>query len=216
MQLAPVLGIVSAGKRPVFHRPTFGESMLPPNAGATALTEEAQLLLLVAKQDRAAFARLFVIIAPKIKGYLVRLGAAPVSAEEMMQEVMLTIWRKADQFDPAKAGPLTWIFVITRNRRIDSLRRERAALTYGIAPPESVDDAPLACDALANAEREALLRRALADLPREQREVVLRSYFEEQPHALIAAEMGLPLGTVKSRLRLALTKLRAHLGDYND
>jgi RNA polymerase sigma-70 factor, ECF subfamily len=181
---------------------------------APQLPIEAQLLLRVAAGDRAAFAELFQAVAPKIKGYLARLGSTPAAAEELTQDVMLTVWRKAGQFDPAKAGALTWIFVVARNRRIDSLRRERSTVTYGAEAPDEVDEnVPLASDVIVGAQRDARVRAALETLSDDQREVVRRSFFEEEPHSAIAEALNLPLGTVKSRLRLAMAKLRASLGD---
>lgn len=194
LALAPRFGLV---------RRNIGEAM------ADAVEEdEATLLLRVAQRDRGAFAILFERVAPRVKGYLLRLGSPVAAAEELTQEVMLTVWRKADQYDPAKAGALTWLFVIARNRRIDSLRRERADVLYE-EPPEQPDEDALAPDEyVIGAEREARVRAAIGDLPPDQQEVVRRSFFEDEPHAAIAESLGLPLGTVKSRLRLAIAKLR--------
>lgn len=173
-----------------------------------------ELLVRIAGRDREAFVALFSLTAPRVKAYLLRLGCTQAAAEELTQDVMLTVWRKAEQFDAAKAGALTWIFVIARNRRIDSLRRERSTVTYGAHPPEAVDDeTPLASDAVAGAERDQLVRAAMDTLAPEQREVIQRSFFDEQAHSEIAAALDLPLGTVKSRLRLAMAKLRVRLGD---
>jgi RNA polymerase sigma-70 factor (ECF subfamily) len=174
-----------------------------------------ELLLRIAGRDRAAFASLFTLVAPRVKAYLMRLGAAAAAAEELTQDVMLTVWRKADQFDPGKAGPLTWIFVIARNRRIDALRRERSTITYGAHPPESAAEAtePGGDARVEGAEREARIREAMDCLSAEQQEVVRRSFFEDEPHSAIAEALGVPLGTVKSRLRLAMAKLRDRLED---
>ncbi|MDO1558809.1 sigma-70 family RNA polymerase sigma factor [Brevundimonas sp. 2R-24] len=175
---------------------------------------ETVLLRRIALRDRAAFAELFSLVAPKVKAYLIRLGTEAAGAEELTQDVLLTVWRKADQFDPAKAGPLTWIFVIARNRRIDALRRERSTVTYGFEPPEQADeDTPSAEAQLSGTEREIRVREALKLLPPDQQEVVRRSFFDEQPHSEIAEALNLPLGTVKSRLRLAFAKLRDRLED---
>lgn len=172
------------------------------------------LLVRIAGRDREAFAALFSLVAPRVKSYLLRLGCSHAAAEELTQDVMLTVWRKAEMFDPVKAGALTWIFVIARNRRIDSLRRERSTVTYGAQPPEAEDETtPLASESVAGAERDALVRAAMTTLAPEQREVVQRSFFDEQPHSEIAAALNLPIGTVKSRLRLAMAKLRVRLGD---
>jgi RNA polymerase sigma-70 factor, ECF subfamily len=128
--------------------------------------------------------------------------------------VMLTVWRKADRFDPAKASAMTWIFVIARNRRIDFLRRERAIVIYGDDVPDIADEnAAQPADVMHGAMRDDRVRAALTELSADQREVVHRSFFEEEPHSAIAAALGLPLGTVKSRLRLAMKKLRDRLED---
>lgn len=172
------------------------------------------LLVRVARRDREAFSALFSFVAPRVKAYLMRLGSPQAAAEELTQDVMLTVWRKAEMFDPAKAGAMTWIFVIARNRRIDSLRRERAAVTYGATPPDAEDETtPLPSETVAGAQRDALVREAMTTLAPEQREVVQRSFFDEQPHSEIAAALQLPIGTVKSRLRLAMAKLRVRLED---
>jgi RNA polymerase sigma-70 factor (ECF subfamily) len=180
------------------------------------LTEESELLLRVARRDVAAFRDLFARVAPRVKSYLLQLGSPNARAEELTQEVLLTVWRKADRFDPTRATAFTWIFVIARNRRIDSLRRERSTVTYGATPPDSPDEAPLASDVLVGSEMDKRVRAALDELPPEQREVVLQSFFEDQPHPAIAEALGLPLGTVKSRLRLAMAKLKARLLDDSE
>jgi len=176
--------------------------------------EPDDLLGHVAQGDREAFAALFALLAPKVKAYLMRLGSDPASAEDLAQDVMVTVWRKASQFDPARASALTWIFVIARNRRIDSLRREDSSVTYGHVPPDSPDDADLSDDVVAAKQADALMRKAMADLPAEQQEVIRRSFFEDEPHSAIATALGLPLGTVKSRLRIAFGKLRSCMEDF--
>ncbi len=170
--------------------------------------------LLVARvagqRDRAAFAALFAHFAPRVKAYLIRLGAAPNLAEDVAQEAMLSLWRKAHLFDPAKASASTWVFTIARNLRIDQIRRERR--------PEIDADDPLceaprsAEDSLAWSQNEAPLRQALAALPPEQAQVIELSFFGDCPHSEIADKLQIPLGTVKSRLRLAMARLRAVMG----
>jgi len=168
----------------------------------------------IVARDRGAFSALFQLAAPRVKAYLVRLGSTSAAAEELTQDVFLTVWRKADSFDPGKAGVMTWIFVIARNRRIDGLRREASTVTYGTTPPEAADDdSPSAHDAISAAQHEARIRRAIALLPPDQQDVIKLSYWDEQAHAAIAEALGIPLGTVKSRLRLALTRLRAAIED---
>lgn len=164
-----------------------------------------------ARKDREAFARLFAYFAPRIKSYLKRLAADDASAEEMTQEVMLTIWRKAEQFDARQASAATWIFRIARNRRIDAARR---AARPALDPSEPLlfPEAETAPDDAAHArEREARVREALAHLPEEQVMLLRLAFFDGLSHSEIAEREGLPLGTVKSRLRLAFDKLRGGL-----
>ncbi|MBS0412093.1 MAG: sigma-70 family RNA polymerase sigma factor [Proteobacteria bacterium] len=172
----------------------------------------AELIAAVSERaDRDAFAELFEHFAPRVKSYMLRLGAAPEAAEELAQEALLTVWRKAASFDPSRAAASTWIFTIARNLHIDALRRTR--------PPPAEDPAdtpagPATPDALVAAgQDEARLRQAIATLSHEQAEVIRLSFYADQPHAEIAVALGLPLGTVKSRLRLAMGRLRTLLGD---
>jgi RNA polymerase sigma-70 factor (ECF subfamily) len=163
-------------------------------------------------RDRAAFAALFNHFAPRVKAYLLRLGAPAGVAEELAQEALLSVWRKAHLFDPAKASAATWLFTIARNLRIDAIRRERRPeLDPEDFMPEPDADADAA---LVLAENEGRLRIALKELPVDQIQVVELSFFADKPHSQIAAELGIPLGTVKSRLRLAMARLkRAMEGD---
>ena len=163
-----------------------------------------------ARADRGAFAVLFRHFAPRVKTLLMRAGLDAGAAEELAQETMLTVWRKAALFDPARATAATWIFTIARNLRIDAHRRERHPDTLLPDPPEE----PLGADHLLSAgERGARVAEAVADLPAEQAEIVHAAFFLDQPHAEIERQLGVPLGTVKSRLRLAMAKLRAALED---
>jgi RNA polymerase sigma-70 factor (ECF subfamily) len=175
------------------------------NAGRTP---EAHLAAIAARADRQAFAALFQNFAPRIRAYLVRSGCEAALADELVQEAMLAVWRKAGQFDPGRAGAAAWIFAIARNLRVDALRRRRdPGLAADLVDPPS--DEPGPDERLAGAQAAAQLRRALADLPAEQIEVIRAAYYADRPHSEIAAQLGLPLGTVKSRLRLALQRLRA-------
>jgi RNA polymerase sigma factor (sigma-70 family) len=165
----------------------------------------------IAQRDRAAFVALFGHFAPRVKAYLRRLGADDASAEELVQEVMLAVWRRAASFNPALAAVSTWVFTIARNKRIDRLRRERH-------PELDPDDPALAPDPVIGADRVietaeigVRLRGALATLPDEQRSLLEMAFFEDKSHRAIAAETRLPLGTVKSRIRLALARLRVAL-----
>ena len=171
----------------------------------------AALIGAVARGDRAAFAALFGQFAPRIKALLMRRGTQAAEAEELAQEAMLAIWRKAAQFDPARATAAAWIFAIARNLSIDAHRRAAPAPAPdpGLAP-----DLPATADALlAEAERAARVRAVIATLPAEQAEALRLAFFDDHSHADIEVRLGIPLGTVKSRLRLAMARLRAALGD---
>ncbi len=157
-------------------------------------------------RDQQAFAALFAHFAPRIKGFLMRSGAHPDLAEECAQEVMATLWHKAHLFDPAKASVATWIFSIARNRMIDKIRKQRRPEPQEL--PWGPDAEPDQADALAMAQDTERLGQALAALPEKQRRLIERAYFGDLSHSEIAAETGLPLGTIKSRIRLALDRLR--------
>jgi len=168
--------------------------------------------------DRPAFAALFRHFAPRIKGFLARGGANEALAEELAQETMVVMWRRAASFDPARARLSTWLYTIARNLRIDHHRRSAGV---PVETPDDWDpeqqpaDAHLTADELLHvAQREQHVRRALAELPPEQAQVLRLSFFDEQPHGRIAQELGIPLGTVKSRIRLAVTQLRRILERY--
>ena len=191
----------------------------PPGAWALVMTSPepdfAGLIRAVAERaDREAFSTLFRYFAPRVKTMLLRAGAPAASAEELAQETMLAVWRKAAQFDSKKAGVPTWIFTIARNLRIDVLRRERHPDTLLPDLTEEEDDAPRADQILAAGERDDRVRAAMASLSVEQAEVVRAAFFLDKPHAEIERHLNIPLGTVKSRLRLAMSKLRAALEDF--
>jgi RNA polymerase sigma-70 factor (ECF subfamily) len=163
-----------------------------------------------AHRDRAAFGALFAHFAPRVKAYLMRLGAPSSVAEELAQEALLSVWRKAHLFDPSKASAATWLFTIARNLRIDAIRREkRPELDPEDFMPEPDPDADTG---LMLAENEGRLRLALKQLPADQIQVVELSFFADKPHSQIAQELGIPLGTVKSRLRLAMARLKRSMG----
>ncbi len=175
---------------------------------------DAALILAVAtSRDRAAFAALFSHYAPRVKAFLQRRGADTAQAEELAQETLLAVWRKAGQFDPRRATAAAWIFAIARNLRIDVLRRTRLAVP---AAPDPTDDPPpsVPADAVLIADQRARrLREAIAALPAEQSEALRLAYFDERSHSEMEAALAIPLGTVKSRLRLAMARLRAALGE---
>ena len=164
--------------------------------------------------DRTAFAELFSHFAPRVKAFMRRSGASEYQAEEIAQEAMLAVWRKAHLFDPTASGAATWIFTIARNQRIDAIRRETRGGAVRVDEVEAeyeIDETPGADVRIAAAQSEARLREAMASLPGEQRKVIEMSFFEEKPHSEIAEELRIPLGTVKSRARLAMKRLRSLL-----
>lgn len=173
-----------------------------------------QLIVAVAQShDRLAFTTLFGHFAPRVKSYLMRSGTTASRAEELAQETLLTLWRKADLFDPTRARASTWIFVIARNLRVDALRREKTPLPPEVDPSD-LPDAPLpADDILASAQEQDRVRAAFRTLPDEQSKVIRMSFFLDKPHSEIARELDIPLGTVKSRIRLALQRLSDKLGE---
>ena len=187
----------------------------PPRREAAAMSgaadEYGPLIQAVAeRRDREAFARLFEHFAPRLKAYLMRAGAPPGAAEDFAQDAMLTVWRKADLFDPRRAAAATWIFTIARNRRLDVLRKESRAgpatdLSLEPDPPERPDDI------LAESEAAERLNAAMRELTADQVELLRLAFFQGDAHSQIASRLNLPLGTVKSRIRKAMIKLRATL-----
>jgi RNA polymerase sigma-70 factor (ECF subfamily) len=187
---------------------------MPDNRVKAAMDAAGQwIAAIAASQDRAAFAALFEFYAPRIKGMLMRVGTPADAAEDMAQETLLMVWRKAGYFDPARASAAAWMYTIARNLRVDRLRGEGRAKLYAALEPGE-HEAPESPDrALDAAERDQRVRTALKALSPEQVRVVELSFFEGRAHGDIAALLNLPLGTVKSRVRLAITRLRNLLGD---
>lgn len=159
-----------------------------------------------AAQDEQAFITLFEYYAPRVKGFLMKSGATEAFADECTQDVMTTVWQKAHQFDPARASVSTWVFTIARNRRIDLMRKQRRPEPEDL--PWGPEAEPDQADVVALQQESERLTRAMARLPEKQRALVESAYFGNLSHSEIAAETGLPLGTIKSRIRLALERLR--------
>ena len=170
---------------------------------------KAWMRSLVGERDRSAYGRLFQYFAPRLIGFLQRSGVNATDAEEIAQDTMVTVWRKAQLYDPTRAAVSTWIFAIARNLRVDLERRatRRRASVDALGEPE-VELADSAEAYTLVGERQAKVREALGSLSREHAIVLRLSFFSEKPHAEIARELGLPLGTVKSRIRLAMAKIR--------
>jgi RNA polymerase sigma-70 factor, ECF subfamily len=178
----------------------------------------AALLARVATEDRAAFSVLFRHFGPRVKSYMQRSGSSEAQAEELAQETMLTVWRKAAMFDPATSGAAAWIFTIARNLRIDAHRRERRDGLADVSDVElefQLDESPSQDAQLSAIQSERRVRSALSNLSDEQLKVVELSFFDERAHAEIAKTLGIPLGTVKSRLRLAMGRLRSLVGEQS-
>ena len=185
---------------------TDGERSLLSSSRQDEAHWVAQMLALGQQKDREAFAALFRHFAPRVKAFLMKSGVDAGQAEECMQEVMATLWRKAHLFDPTRASVATWIFTIARNRKIDMIRKSRRPepeeLPWGPeAEPDQLEVVALQQDS----ER---LRAALQKLPEKQRKLIEMAFFGDITHSEIASQTGLPLGTIKSRIRLAIERLR--------
>lgn len=174
---------------------------------------EMTLALLAVRdhRDRAAFARLFDHFGPRLKAMLLRRGLRDGSADDVVQEVMLAVWQKAGQFDPHRAEASAWIYRIARNRHIDLTRRRPPP------QPEEFEDLPGtdpdAEQILALEQEAGILRAALSRLTPEQGRAIEQAFIDDLPHSRISQLTGLPLGTIKSRIRLGLDRLRHELKD---
>lgn len=175
------------------------------------------LFLIAEQQDKAAFARLFDQFAPRLRGWLIGQGAAPEEADEVAQDTMVKVWQKAKQFDPARASAQAWIFAIARNRRIDLIRQRQVRTRTADNFAKEFDahhEAPAQPDQhVEQSGIKAIVGRSLKELPPQQLEVIRLSYFEGLSHREIAEKLGLPVGTVKSRIRLAFSRLKDNLAD---
>ncbi|TNE37954.1 MAG: sigma-70 family RNA polymerase sigma factor [Alphaproteobacteria bacterium] len=181
----------------------------PTNDHLSALIND-----IATNRNREAFARLFEHYAPRLKSFTLKQGTSPSRAEELVQETMIMVWRKAASFDASKGTPSNWIYTILRNKRIDMFRKERHPeydLEEGL---EVADTAPGAEDRVEAGQQSEILRAAIDDLPEAQREIILKSFYEDMSHGEIAEDLGLPLGTVKSRIRLGVTRLKQSLGGH--
>ncbi len=183
-------------------RETMPASADGPSAWIAAVAQE---------RCRAAFARLFHAFAPRIKAQLIRQGLGVALAEEVAQETLLAIWRKAGQFNAQRASAEAWIYGVARNQRIDTLRREQRHLRsiFNDAAPA----APTPEECLQAVQDLGQVRTALAGLPLDQADLLQRSYYHDHSHSRIAVDLGMPLGTVKSRMRRATQHLRLMLAD---
>ncbi|MDF1793902.1 MAG: sigma-70 family RNA polymerase sigma factor [Thalassobaculaceae bacterium] len=204
----PAAAVASGRKLPLHD----GMTSTPAPAAAPASFDT--LIEAVARdRSREAFADLFGHFAPRLKSYLMRLGTDDSTAEEVVQEAMVMVWRKAGSFDRRQASASTWIFTIARNKRIDRLRRERRPELDPHDPALVPDPERPADRAVEDLQSRSRILSAIEILPAEQSELIRLAYFDEKTHAEIAAEKDLPLGTVKSRIRLALGRMRREVED---
>jgi RNA polymerase sigma factor (sigma-70 family) len=174
----------------------------------------SQLIAAVARvQDVSAFEKLFRHFGPRVKAYMMRHTRSHQTAEELMQETMMLVWNKAALFDPDKGNASTWIFTIARNTFISAYRKQNRPEFDPNDPAFVPDEIEPADVEFQNRQEADLVHAALKELPEEQRELVQRSFFGDVSHSDLAEEFGLPLGTVKSRIRMAIAKLRKSLGE---
>lgn len=177
------------------------DSLSPPTQWLIAVRDH---------RDREAFACLFDYFAPRLTAMMMRSGTSHALADDMVQDVLLTAWQKSHMFDPTRAQASAWIYRIARNRQIDVLRRERRPVPDAVWLGEETKDddahASLALD-----QEVARLRAALDELPSEQRAMIEQAFLGDLTHSEIRQSTGLPMGTIKSRIRLALDRLRHEL-----
>jgi RNA polymerase sigma-70 factor (ECF subfamily) len=184
----------------------------PPQPPTTPDPNEL-VLAIAQRQDKSALAQLFSLYGPRVKSMMLKLGASDALAEDLVQETFLTVWRKAGLYSNQRGAVSTWIFTIARNRRIDQIRRQSNKPYEDLETLELESDLPLGSALVEQNEVIARVTAALDRLSPDQREVVRLSFINDMPHGEIATALGIPLGTVKSRLRLAYERLRPLLED---
>lgn len=178
------------------------------------IAEMAVLLEAVGRnRDVDAFETLFRHFAPRVRAYMARQASDRQVAEELMQETMALVWNKAALFDPARGNVEAWVFTIARNLRISAYRKARRPEFDPNDPAFVPENEPLADTGLERRQDAERLHDAMKSLPPEQLELLKHSFFNDMPHSTIAEQLGLPLGTVKSRIRMAFAKLRVALED---
>ena len=177
----------------------------------------ASLLLTVSKTgDRNAFSILYEHYAPRVKSYLLRGGATLSEVEELVQEVMFRIWKRASSYNPSRASVSTWVFTIARNLRIDRIRKMKHVDVDPSDPALVAAKAPSPEMKTRQRERIQAVREELSSLPKPQAEILAAMYYQGTSQSQLASEMDLPLGTVKSRVRLATKAMRSSLNRFND
>ncbi len=177
-----------------------------------SLCFEDMLVAIGNKKDKECFIDIFNHFAPRIKSFLIKGGLQAEIADELAQETMLAIWNKAQSYDPKQAAASTWIFTIARNKRIDHLRKIANYRTQSDDNMVFEDPGATPIENTTQKQETQRIKDALRTLPEEQLTLIKKSFFEDKSHAIIAEETGIPLGTVKSRIRLALDRLRGETG----
>jgi RNA polymerase sigma-70 factor (ECF subfamily) len=184
----------------------FGEIMVK-----TANPFVAAILNIAESQDIGSFKKIFEYFSPRLKSFLMKSGAEESIAEEIIQETMTIIWTKADYYDPKVASPSTWIYTIARNKKIDILRKSRKAILEDIETAVLPAVEPKTEENIEHDQKFDLIAQQLDSLPKDQLDLLKMNFFEEKSHGEISELTGIPLGTVKSRIRLALEKIRGKL-----
>ena len=157
-------------------------------------------------RDETAFSEIFDYIAPKINAYYINHNLSSELAEELTQEVLSTIWIKAELFNSEKSKFITWSFTIARNKKIDFYRKNQKKVSN-----DDVRDFLYENDKSNDYEIESTINKITEELDQNQKKLIKMSFFEQKSHKIIAAELEIPLGTVKSRLRATLSKMQKHI-----
>ena len=168
----------------------------------TLITRVAQ------NRDRQAFAQLFDHFAPRLKSFMMRKNTSAELAEDLVQEALISVWTKAALYEPSKGSVTAWVFTIARNLRIDRIRRDVHMPTTELGDYDEPSEAPEGEELLGRKQEDGLVARALQSIPEEQRQILVLSFVEDMPQSEIASKLSIPLGTVKSRMRLAYGHLR--------
>ena len=197
-----------------FSSTTSTESVMQVKAEKPAAPDFAPQIALIAEhRDRKAFIEVFNYFGPRIKSFLMNRGRNQQSAEDVLQEVMIALWEKSHMYNSDKASVSTWLFTIARYKHIDRLRRDSRHIADSDEPDLRASDDPEAADNVLQDQRAVAVKAAISDLPEDQQTVIVMSFNKGLSHSEIAEQLGLPLGTVKSRIRRAFQRMREELGE---
>jgi len=196
----------------------YSDPIFMPNRNMKAKDNKehfSNLLVDIGKnKDKDSFIEIFEYFAPRIKSYLIRNGSPAEQADELAQETMLNIWNKASTFNPKKSLASTWIFTIARNKKIDAIRNVKKN-TPDINDPMFIKESDNIDEKIERSQNSNIISNAINKLPDEQSIIIKKSFFEDKSQSEIAKDLSIPLGTVKSRTRLAMKKLREDISKYN-